>query len=111
MLAASLGWFATAVLLATLARQVYAQWRSGSTEGVSRWLFVGQMTASAAFLGYALLVGNLVFVVANALLVLTAAAGQLIYRHNRRREARRAGAATAAGRRAPAARGEAPRHA
>ena len=41
-----IGWFAASVLLATIGRQVYTQWRDGSTSGLSRWLFVGQLTAS-----------------------------------------------------------------
>lgn len=36
-----LGWGASAVLLATLGRQVLVQWRERSTEGVSSWLFRG----------------------------------------------------------------------
>ncbi len=87
----AIGWFATAVLLATIGRQVYSQWRSGSTQGVSSWLFIGQMTASTAFLAYSLLLGNWVFVVSNTMLLLTAALGQWIYRHNVAREQRRGG--------------------
>jgi hypothetical protein len=32
------GWASTAVLLATIGRQVYSQWKSKATAGVSRWL-------------------------------------------------------------------------
>jgi MtN3 and saliva related transmembrane protein len=81
-----LGWGASAVLLATLARQVYVQWRERSTEGVSSWLFVGQITASVGFLAYSWLVGNAVFVFTNAALLITALVGQWIYRRNVRRE-------------------------
>ncbi|MCU0949595.1 MAG: PQ-loop domain-containing transporter [Burkholderiaceae bacterium] len=83
----AIGWLATAVLLATVGRQVYSQWRSGSTQGVSSWLFIGQMTASTLFFAYSLLLGNWVFVVSNAMLLATAALGQWIYRHNRAKEA------------------------
>jgi MtN3 and saliva related transmembrane protein len=86
MFTEAIGWFATAVLLATVGRQVYSQWRSGSTQGVSSWLFIGQMTASTAFLTYSLLLGNWVFVVANAMLLFTAALGQWIYKRNVARE-------------------------
>lgn len=34
-----LGWAASAVLLATLGRQVYVQWRERSTQGLSSWLW------------------------------------------------------------------------
>jgi MtN3 and saliva related transmembrane protein len=81
-----LGWGASAVLLATLARQVFVQWRERSTEGVSSWLFIGQMTASVGFLAYSWLVGNAVFVFTNSAILLTALVGQWIYRRNRRRE-------------------------
>jgi MtN3 and saliva related transmembrane protein len=47
-----IGWFAATVLLATIGRQVYTQWRDGSSKGLSRWLFVGQITASIAFIVY-----------------------------------------------------------
>jgi MtN3 and saliva related transmembrane protein len=83
-----LGWGASAVLLATLGRQVYVQWRERSTDGVSSWLFVGQMTASLGFLAYSWLVGNPVFVFTNAAILLTALLGQWIYRRNVREEKR-----------------------
>lgn len=99
MLTEAIGWFATAVLLATVGRQVYSQWRSGATEGVSSWLFIGQMTASTAFLIYSWLLDNWVFVVSNAMLLVTAALGQMIMKNNRRRAERE----SQAGRRSQAA--------
>ncbi|HZX80202.1 MAG TPA: SemiSWEET family transporter [Lysobacter sp.] len=78
------GWAASAILIATLGRQVYTQWRERSTEGVSRWLFIGQMCASVGFVIYSWLVGNGVFVFTNAVLLLTGVVGQLIYRRNRK---------------------------
>lgn len=83
-----IGWGASAILIATLARQVYTQWRERTTEGVSRWLFVGQMCASIGFVIYSWMVGNGVFVFTNAVLLLTGVVGQLIYRRNRRLAAR-----------------------
>lgn len=79
-----IGWGASAVLIATLMRQVLVQWRERSTEGVSSWLFVGQLTASIGFTIYSWLVDNPVFVFTNSVLLLTAVIGQLIYRRNRR---------------------------
>ena len=79
-----MGWLSSAVLLATLARQVAKQWREGTSEGVSRWLVVGQTTASAGFTLYSLLLRNWVFVVTNALLLVNAVAGLLIVRRHRR---------------------------
>lgn len=78
------GWLSSAVLLATLARQVTKQWREGTSEGVSSWLFVGQTTASAGFTVYSLLVRNWVFVVTNALILVNALVGLLILRRHRR---------------------------
>ena len=79
-----IGWAASAVLIATLARQVWSQWRSRSVEGVSHWLFIGQLCASIGFTVYSWLLGNGVFVFTNSVLLLTAVIGQLIYRRNRR---------------------------
>ena len=81
-----IGWTSSAVLLATLARQVFTQWRERSTAGVSHWLFIGQLAASTGFLVYSWLVANWVFVVTNAALLVTAVVGQVIYRRNARRE-------------------------
>ena len=83
-----IGWCSAVVLLLTIGRQVYAQWRARTTQGLSRWLFVGQLTASTGFVVYSWLVGNWVFVVTNLLMLVTAATGQMIYRTNLRREAR-----------------------
>lgn len=58
-----IGWFAAAMLLAIIGRQVYSQWRGGRTKDRSRWLFIGQMTASLAFVIDGWLLGNWVFVV------------------------------------------------
>lgn len=82
----AVGWFTGLVLLATISRQVYTQWKTRSTTGVSHWLFVGQLVASAGFLVYSLMLDNRVFVATNALMVAAAIAGQVIYRHNLRRD-------------------------
>jgi MtN3 and saliva related transmembrane protein len=80
----AVGWCASAVLLATILRQVWKQWRERSSEGVSKWLFAGQTTASAGFVAYSWLLGNPVFVVTNAALLLAALAGWWIQRRNAR---------------------------
>lgn len=79
-----IGWAASAILIATLARQVYSQWKSRSTEGVSHWLFIGQLCASIGFTVYSWMLDNPVFVFTNSVLLLTAVIGQLIYRRNKR---------------------------
>jgi len=81
-----IGWASTVVLLATIGRQVYSQWKSKATAGVSRWLFVGQISASIGFTIYSLLLDNWVFLFSNAAILITAIAGELIYISNRRRQ-------------------------
>ena len=102
MLTSLVGWAASAILLATLVKQVYKLWREGSCEGVSRWLFLGQITASIGFVAYSWLLHSWVFIVTNALILLDAIAGALIVRRNRRRKARSQGERTGVPLRAPA---------
>jgi uncharacterized protein with PQ loop repeat len=71
------------VLLTTIARQVFTQWRTRSAAGVSRWLFIGQLTASTGFALYSYLLHNWVFLVSNLALLLTAVAGEIIYLKNK----------------------------
>ena len=85
--AEGIGWASTAVLLATIGRQVYSQWKSKATAGVSRWLFVGQISASIGFTIYSFLLHNWIFLFSNAAMMVTAIVGELIYISNRRREA------------------------
>ena len=88
-----IGWIASAILIATLARQTWRQWREPDPRGVSHWLFAGQMTASAGFVAYSWLLHNWVFIVTNALVLLTAAVGQcVLLRAQRRAKAKEAGA-------------------
>ena len=79
----AIGWAATAILIATLSRQIWRQWKTPNPEGVSHWLFVGQLATSILFLTYSALVGNSVFVVSNAALVLVALVGLVIDRKQR----------------------------
>jgi MtN3 and saliva related transmembrane protein len=90
MLTDLIGWISAAILILTISRQVYKQYTSRSTAGVSQWLFIGQVAASGGFVIYSALLGNWVFVVANAFALVTALVGQLIFRRNQRLEAARA---------------------
>ena len=81
-----IGWASSLILLATLIKQVYKQWREGTSEGVSKWLFVGQMSASLGFTIYSWLVNNWVFVVTNSVMLLSALVGLGIVLHHRKRE-------------------------
>lgn len=84
-----IGWLSSLVLLATLAKQVHKQWRERRSQGVSKWLFRGQIAASVGFTVYSLLVRQWIFVVTNALILLQAIAGWLVDRRNARLTPRR----------------------
>ena len=81
-----LGWVSSFILLLTVGKQVYKQWQAGTSEGVSKWLFLGQITASIGFLIYSIYIWNPVFVVTNVLMVLNSLVGLGILFHHRRRE-------------------------
>jgi len=84
----AVGWVSSLILVLTIAKQVYKQWREGSSEGVSKWLFVGQISASLGFTVYSWLVSNWVFVVTNAVMLVNGLLGLLIVLHHRRKERR-----------------------
>lgn len=81
-----IGWVSSLILIATIAKQVYKQWKSGKSEGVSKFLFIGQIAASAGFAVYSYLVGNWVFIVTNSIMVLNGVAGLAINIYLRKRE-------------------------
>ena len=101
----AIGWAAATILVLTIGSQVYKQWHDDTSAGVSLWLFVGQMSANALFLTYAAITGDLVFLVANALLLVTSVLGLLIKLRHRRKQ-RRSNAAQAG-----SSRGATPSHA
>lgn len=80
-----IGWASSFILVLTIANQVFKQWRSGSSEGVSKWLFIGQTAASVGFVVYSWSVRNWVFVVTNSLMLVNALLGYgIVMRHRRR---------------------------
>jgi MtN3 and saliva related transmembrane protein len=81
-----LGWASSVILLATLVKQVHKQWRDGTSEGISSWLFIGQLAASVGFTIYSYMVGNWVFVVTNGLLTINNVIGIGLYYHFRRKQ-------------------------
>lgn len=85
----AIGWASTGLLLATLVRQVYTQWKSGAISGVSRWLFMGQMAASIGFMTYSFLLRNWVFMGSNAAILSVAIVGQVMYTRKRRGKRRK----------------------
>jgi uncharacterized protein with PQ loop repeat len=84
----AVGWISSLILVLTIAKQVYKQWQEGTSEGVSKWLFIGQLAASLGFTIYSALVKNWVFVVTNAVMLLNGFAGLAIVLYHRRREAK-----------------------
>jgi uncharacterized protein with PQ loop repeat len=86
-----IGWVSSIILVLTIGKQIYKQWREESSEGVSKWLFIGQVAASSGFTIYSWMVNNWVFVVTNSLMLLSAFAGLLIVLHHRRRSSRSGG--------------------
>ena len=81
-----IGWCSTTILVITVGRQAYTQWKEGSTAGMSRWLFIGQFVASLGFVIYSYLLDNIVFVVSNLFLLVIASIGQCLYMRNKKRE-------------------------
>jgi uncharacterized protein with PQ loop repeat len=65
-----IGWVSSGILLLTLIKQVYKQWQERTGEGVSKWLFAGQLAASIGFTIYSYLVGNWVFTITNGILTI-----------------------------------------
>ncbi|HEY0006102.1 MAG TPA: hypothetical protein VGB17_15085 [Pyrinomonadaceae bacterium] len=80
-----IGWVSSLILVLTIAKQVHKQWQEGTSEGVSKWLFIGQLSASLGFTIYSWLVHNWVFVVTNALMLLNGLLGLAIVLHHRKR--------------------------
>lgn len=81
-----IGWASSIILLATLVKQVHKQWHDGTSEGVSKWLFTGQLAASVGFTIYSYLVGSWVFMVTNSLLTINNIVGIGIYYHFRKKQ-------------------------
>lgn len=81
----AIGWLSSFILLLTIGKQIYKQWQAGVSEGVSKWLFIGQTAASFGFSVYSWLLQNWVFVVTNVLMLLSALVGFGITMHQKRR--------------------------
>lgn len=79
-----IGWTSAFILILTLGRQAYTQYRTRSIAGVSKWLFVGQLSASIGFTVYSWMLNNWVFVSVNFAIFITAVVGELIYLRNRK---------------------------
>ncbi len=73
-----IGWVSSFILFLTVSRQIYKQWKAGTSEGVSIWLFIGQMAASLGFAVYSWLLWNPVFIFTNSVMVLNGLVGFFI---------------------------------
>ena len=91
MLQKAIGIAASVLLVATIATQIYKQHKEGSSKGVSRWLFLGQLGASIGFTIYSAMLRDAIFVFTNALMVVSALAGYVITLRFKRRERDRRG--------------------
>jgi uncharacterized protein with PQ loop repeat len=79
-----IGWSASVVLLCTILSQIYRQWRERTSKGVSPWLFIGQCAASTGFVFYSWMVHDMVFIVTNLLLLVSAVLGLAMLLWHRR---------------------------
>jgi uncharacterized protein with PQ loop repeat len=79
------GWAAVGALFLTMTGQAWKQWRDRVKHGVSKFFFLGQVTASALFLAYSAMQGDRVFIVGNTLVLAAAIAGGGILLYNRAR--------------------------
>ena len=84
------GWASSAILVATLVRQVHKQATRGNGQALSRWLFAGQIAASLGFIAYSWMLRNHVFLLTNTLILGTAIAGQWLYFRNEKKSAAKA---------------------
>lgn len=89
MLQKSIGWISSLILLATIGSQIIRQYKERSSKGVSKWLFLGQLAASAGFAIYSFLMKDLVFIFTNSLMVLSALVGYFITLKFKRAEAKK----------------------
>jgi uncharacterized protein with PQ loop repeat len=83
-----IGWLSSVVLVLTISKQVWKQWQEGSSKGVSKWLFIGQIAASSGFTVYSWLLSNWVFFTTNLLMMVSAFLGLgLMFRQRRQSQA------------------------
>ena len=79
----AIGWASSAILLATLVRQIVKQ-QNENAAGISHWLFIGQSLASLGFVTYSVLLHNWVFIVTNSLILVTAVVGFVLQNRRQR---------------------------
>ncbi|HEX8088587.1 MAG TPA: PQ-loop domain-containing transporter [Blastocatellia bacterium] len=76
------GWIAAVILVITLFSQVKKNWEEKKLKGVNPLLYYGQAAASFCFAIYSFSIGSWVFVITNALGLLSAMIGiYLVHRY------------------------------
>jgi MtN3 and saliva related transmembrane protein len=83
----AIGWISSLILVLTIGKQVCKQWQEGTSKGVSKWLFAGQVAASVGFTIYSWLLHNWVFVITNLIMLLNALVGLGLMLWQRRHKA------------------------
>ncbi len=80
-----IGWIGSGLVFMTISYQVWKQWQSKSTKGISPWLYAGQLVANV-FLGtYSIIEETWVFFASNILVFLSSAVGLGIYIHHKKK--------------------------
>jgi len=79
-----IGWLSSVILLITIIKQLRSQWKNRSNDGVSKWLWAGQLAASTGFIIYSWKLQNWVFVITNGFLWISNLVGILVYIRNKK---------------------------
>ncbi len=67
----AIGWLSSLILMLTIIVQIRKQWTKKTSEGVSHWMFGGQVLSCAGFAIYSYLEEYWVFVFTNVFLFIT----------------------------------------
>ncbi|MDQ3711909.1 MAG: hypothetical protein M3388_06790 [Acidobacteriota bacterium] len=81
-----IGWVSSLILFLTVSRQIFKQWHEGTSEGVSIWLFAGQIVASTGFAIYSWMIWNPVFIFTNVSMILNGIVGFIVSLYFKKRE-------------------------
>ena len=81
-----IGYASSITLLITIGSQIYKQWQSGTSKGVSIWLFIGQLVTSIGFTIYSVLTHSTIFTLTNCCLAVAAIIGIGIVGYHQRKD-------------------------
>lgn len=65
-----IGWVSSFILILTLSVQIKKQYREKTSQGVSRYLFLGQVCSEVGFVIYSLMIENWIFMATNIILLI-----------------------------------------